>query len=306
MKKILIITFLLLTANSLFSQCLEGDCKDGYGKFQYTESTFEGNFKNALRNGEGTMIWDNGQKYTGNWVDDFRSGYGVYSWGGGMKYEGYWQKNLRHGNGTMIYSDGAIYDGQWFDNKREGIGTLIWANGQKYIGEWSQDLIHGVGKEYNPKGELEFLGQYKNGKRFKQMKEEEFFVFSSESFCNELLSLISLSKTERESLKVSYFNKDFKLILEKKFLNHFEVIQTILENEENITQINFPDQKEGIPTVSLKQLLEGLTFCEKVKATENNLEFYFDNKKIIIREGDYGVFSKQLQYELIINYPKGE
>jgi len=121
-------------------------------------------------NGKGTYVWENKSMYIGDWLNGVRTGKGTYKWNTGSEYIGDFINAKRQGKGVMLFSDGGKYEGDWFNNNREGKGVYIWPNGQKYIGEWSQDKIHGMGKEYNPKGELVFEGQYDNGKRYKQMK----------------------------------------------------------------------------------------------------------------------------------------
>ena len=60
--------------------------KNGFGLLIFAEDdedeaqlTFRGIFENDQRQGNGTMIWKNGEKYVGNWKNDQRSGQGSYS-----------------------------------------------------------------------------------------------------------------------------------------------------------------------------------------------------------------------------------
>mgnify|MGYP001198985984 CR=1 FL=1 len=54
MRIIIILFFLPLFINS---QCIQGDCIIGFGKIFYEENnSYEGHFKNGLKNGEGTLI----------------------------------------------------------------------------------------------------------------------------------------------------------------------------------------------------------------------------------------------------------
>ena len=54
-KRILIILFFL--PMFINSQCIEGNCVTGFGKILYEdESSYEGYFKDSLKNGQGTLI----------------------------------------------------------------------------------------------------------------------------------------------------------------------------------------------------------------------------------------------------------
>tara|TARA_B100001540_G_C15796619_1_gene637943 strand:+ start:1677 stop:2321 length:645 start_codon:yes stop_codon:yes gene_type:complete len=56
MRNTLFVIFFLFPA-LILSQCIEGDCIDGYGKILYeNNNSYEGYFKNGLKNGQGTLI----------------------------------------------------------------------------------------------------------------------------------------------------------------------------------------------------------------------------------------------------------
>ena len=42
---------------------------------------------------------------------DTREGYGTIIWNDGDRYRGYYKNNYRHGYGTVIWSDGSKYAG---------------------------------------------------------------------------------------------------------------------------------------------------------------------------------------------------
>jgi hypothetical protein len=73
-------------------RCLLGDCK----------------------NGEGTYLNRNGDKYEGHWKEGVKSGKGTMTYANGDKYEGLWQHDLPHGQGTKTYQNNApIQKGIW-------------------------------------------------------------------------------------------------------------------------------------------------------------------------------------------------
>ena len=71
MRIIIILFFLPFFINS---QCIQGDCIIGFGKILYEDNnSYEGYFKNGLKNGEGTLIeYTDEYKITTNglFVDD--------------------------------------------------------------------------------------------------------------------------------------------------------------------------------------------------------------------------------------------
>ena len=85
--------------------------------------TYSGEWKNDTRNGQGTMIWVDGDKYEGEWVNGSRHGFGKYQWPNGNYYEGGWKNGEKHGEckyyenrtnrlyfGTLQNGKGKLYD----------------------------------------------------------------------------------------------------------------------------------------------------------------------------------------------------
>ena len=61
---------------------------------------------NWIKNGQGTMIYTNGNKYEGEWKDDLPEGNGTMTYvPSGNKYEGGWMAGRRHGKGIMYYEE---------------------------------------------------------------------------------------------------------------------------------------------------------------------------------------------------------
>ena len=106
---VVLVTLLLGTLFSTMSafgeddgECIEGDCY----------------------NGEGTLMFSNGDKYVGMFKDGNQHGHGTYTWPYESKYAG-------------------EYVGEWKGDSMHGHGTYTWASGSKYVGEWLDGRMHG-------------------------------------------------------------------------------------------------------------------------------------------------------------------
>ena len=71
-------------------------------------STYEGNYKEGMRHGEGTMTYvdSSGEalaEYVGDWARGERNGGGVCTWATGTQYDGDWLADMRHGAGSSFF-----------------------------------------------------------------------------------------------------------------------------------------------------------------------------------------------------------
>ena len=149
------------------SNCIEGNCINGFGKKQYSNAHYIGEFQNEKENGQGTLVWNDGEKYVGEWKDGNRTGQGSLIFNSGAKYTGDFIKGKRTGKGTMNYSDGGKYTGDFLNGKRHGKGTLIWPSGNKYEGEFEENERSGEGTFVWKSGD-KYIGEFFQGKRFGQ------------------------------------------------------------------------------------------------------------------------------------------
>ena len=46
---------------------MEGDCVNNFSKKNYSNGHYIGEFKNQNEDGQGTFVWNSGEKYTGGW-----------------------------------------------------------------------------------------------------------------------------------------------------------------------------------------------------------------------------------------------
>ena len=104
-----------------------------------------GSWKDGKKNGQGSLIYRNGDSYDGEWKDDFMNGHGKCIWTNGDTYEGEWKDGEYHGEGTLTFADGGSYSGRWKDGKMNGEGTVTFASGDSYSGGWKDGKYHGQG-----------------------------------------------------------------------------------------------------------------------------------------------------------------
>jgi hypothetical protein len=148
MKKLLLVLTFFLVNNIAQANCIEGDCKDGFGTYTWglnQETIYVGNFKNFKFHGNGKMTWSDGGTYEGQYFEGNLSGKGIMIWMNGQKYEGGWLNNLYDGQGKMTWINGETYSGGWKAGKKHGKGFLKWFNGNTYEGEFKNGIENGKG-----------------------------------------------------------------------------------------------------------------------------------------------------------------
>lgn len=142
--------------------CIQGNCKDGFGKKQFEEGIYEGNFKNSKFNGKGEFKNTKGASYNGAWVNNIKTGIGKLIRSNGTSYIGSFKNDKRHGNGKEYDSkETLLLTGNWTEDLLKN-GTQYFISG-KYIGSFKNDKFHGQGKVYDKPGTLVFQGEFKNG-----------------------------------------------------------------------------------------------------------------------------------------------
>ena len=120
--------------------------------------------KGFERNGNMSVIYENGDKYTGNFVNNLKEGRGTMIYGNGNKYEGQFSKDKKEGYGIMLYSNGEKYEGEFKDDVKEGYGIYHYLDGETYKGDFKNDFMEGRGVFFFSNGEY-YSGGFKNGKK---------------------------------------------------------------------------------------------------------------------------------------------
>ncbi len=160
------------------ANCLQGDCKNGYGVCLYPNvGKYAGDFRNGKMHGKGILYYTDGTKYIGHWAEHYREGEGrmifasgdeylgqfvrnkmqgagVMDFIGGNRYEGNWSDSKPHGQGRFQYANGDHYEGEFFDGQRHGSGTMNYADGSRYEGAWAAGNRHGEGLMAFASGEI--------------------------------------------------------------------------------------------------------------------------------------------------------
>ena len=88
-----------------------------------------GDFKNAMRHGQGSFTWANGDVYEGEWKEDVCDGKGVLITANGDKYEGEFSMGVKEGQGRKVWTNGDVYEGSWRGGQQDGHGTFLMGDG---------------------------------------------------------------------------------------------------------------------------------------------------------------------------------
>lgn len=141
---------LIVSSNGLFGGIFkDGKLTNGFEVHPGGER-YEGQFKDGLFNGLGTLIDSNGNKYSGFWLDGTFNGCGSTITHKGGHYEGEFKNGCRNGNGILRYSDGTIYSGEFSQGNIQGRGTMSFPNGFKYEGNWERGIPVDVEASIDP------------------------------------------------------------------------------------------------------------------------------------------------------------
>lgn len=131
-------------------KCTNGKA-DGFGKLlkykngEY-ESTYEGEYKNGIREGKGKFSHQDGTITSGTFINGQLIGYGTRTDDDGNKYEGEFLNYRQHGQGNKHYANGAVFDG-------------FWVSGRPYTGKFT---------DYD--GTISYIQEYESVKSINEKK----------------------------------------------------------------------------------------------------------------------------------------
>ena len=128
------------------------------------ETVYQGEWKEGLYHGEGTLWRKDGCRLEGTFVNGYLEGTGtVFRANGSVSYHGRFVEGKRDGEGIEYEEDGAEYEGRFREDRRDGHGLLSRDKEVLYDGEWMNGLKHGQGREMI--GQTAYEGDFKQGLR---------------------------------------------------------------------------------------------------------------------------------------------
>ncbi len=154
--------YLIQNCNS--STCVSGDCKNGIG----------------------SEILCNDNRYTGNFINGVYNGLGEFKWANGDIYNGDWVNGLRQGKGKFLDTKGRIKEGNWINDK------FVITEGQREINSLARENIR-VLEEMIEKARY----TYANLKRpsdpfwFNQYEKDRKFLIDEINSMNEKINKLS-------------------------------------------------------------------------------------------------------------------
>lgn len=170
--------------------CVQGDCTNGWGKWQYENAYYDGFWKDGKRDGYGLYKWVGTGKYIGNWKNDNMDGYGAYLADNDDNVIGEYKNGQLDGVGYSVYGDaweqGVYTNGNltisynFYTNDvdvgctagdcQDKYGKMVWSNGDTYVGFFKNGALYmGTynftnGDKYsgmfNAKNQFEGTGRY--------------------------------------------------------------------------------------------------------------------------------------------------
>ena len=168
MKNLFKISILLILGSSfILSECISGDCENGYGTKKYKDNSYyTGEWKNGNMNGYGKYVFNkHGDECEGEYLNNQINGYGICRTLHGT-YSGEFKNDIHHGMGSFIFPNGNKFVGNYVDNLPNGMGFMNFINGDEILGylpgtKYIGDFVNGYPQGY---GSMIYTdGKVKNG-----------------------------------------------------------------------------------------------------------------------------------------------
>ena len=116
-----------------------------YSKIIEEQSSYEGEWKNGMRDGFGILCWGDESKFIGNFVENEVVGYGKLYHKDGDYYKGMWNNFQANGIGKYRTKHKAYYKGYWLNDKQDKFGMEKWPKGSNFIGDYKNGNKNGIG-----------------------------------------------------------------------------------------------------------------------------------------------------------------
>ena len=290
MKKILFLSLILIfTQNNLsFANCLKGDCNNGFGTWEDTDFKYIGQFKDGFFNGQGTVIFNDGESYTGEFSNDAFNGYGTYIFLNGDTYVGDFLDGEFSGYGFHSFSNGETYEGSYLNNQRNGFGNYKFNDGQEYIGEFKNDNYHGFGTLFLNNGDV-YEGEFKNGLFDGIGKYTYTSGLIEEGNYKDGIFLSSNSNTDNLNLVEEFFSIELSQSTIRNFIENsgvqYEAFEFIDDSSFSIKNLYFNDGLSEFKIGEITLIDLDYYAINKIKINSDLKINLFD--KIIIKEYSY-------------------
>jgi hypothetical protein len=129
---------------------------------QCTGKRYEGEIKAGCFEGQGTLWFNDGSKYTGSFKSDRTHGYGVLKMANGGRYEGHSIASSAEGQGIARNADGIEFAGLFKAGKLHGYAVVKFPNGERHEGHFTANQCEGQGAHWYADGK-EYAGLWKAG-----------------------------------------------------------------------------------------------------------------------------------------------
>ena len=124
----------------------EIDSKTVIGHFENIKGEYTGELIGTERTGSGQFDFDAGETYNGDWKNDVIDGKGSLNYPEKGKYTGEYKGGKRQGTGVFVWTNGDKYEGHWENDVIDGEGVLTKADGSRLEGTFSGGTLSS-GKE---------------------------------------------------------------------------------------------------------------------------------------------------------------
>ncbi|MGH8583333.1 MAG: C13 family peptidase [Gammaproteobacteria bacterium] len=146
-----------------YSGGFHGGRLEGQGRLVWRNGDYyAGEFKNGMMHGRGSFKAVDGEDYRGEYREGRMEGQGTYYGRKGERYTGEFKADRFHGIGSYKMPDGREYQGEFKDGVMDGRGVLRYANGSpRYSGRFQGGQLHGEGEFFDKRGGI-YSGTFKN------------------------------------------------------------------------------------------------------------------------------------------------
>ncbi|AGC77677.1 hypothetical protein LX97_02140 [Nonlabens dokdonensis] len=152
------------TSTTTDYQCVEGDCKEGWGRVVVNDIITDATFINSEMTGVAYITYPSDSYYHGEYVQNRRSGVGIYKWTNGNRYIGKWKDGKQHGYGFTMNKENQITSAGLFENGKLLTSYYDDYNNGKSTGNCTGNCFDGFGMYSYNNGD-KYWGFFSSGKR---------------------------------------------------------------------------------------------------------------------------------------------